>query len=161
MSDGLRKQRRKHKPLEGGELNILGFGGSPPRRGLSQQDVVRKLVLWLESRRALSTMYELEGEWYANMSILDIRERFGETLNELDRHDEAFAIVRNWRQLCNAYVTAVPNPSQVSNGLSPRAAAALKSLRESFRVGLVRLADEYELPEARDLAHQIEAGTDW
>jgi hypothetical protein len=91
------------------------------------------------------------------MSVLNIRERLGVALNELDRQDEAFAIVRNWRELCNAYVTAVPNPSQVSNGLSPRATAALKRLRESFRVGLMRLAGA----EARHLACRIEAGTDW
>jgi hypothetical protein len=59
------------------------------------------------------------------------------------------------------HLTAVPDPAQVSNGLRPAAATALKRVRESFRTGLLTLAEEYDIPEARDHANRIAGGTNW
>lgn len=161
MADEIKRLRRKVKPREGGGASALGFGFERPTTGKSQQEVVKQLVIWLEGRRALSAMYEAEGEWYVNMSLLDMRNELDDVLPTLHDSDDAWAIVRNWRDRCNDYLTAVPDPSQVSNGLRPKAATALKGLRESFRVGLLTLAEGYDLPEARDLATRVAAGTNW
>ena len=158
MTDEMKRLRRKVKPREGGGASAFGFGLERPIAGKSQQEIVKELVVWLEGRRALSAMYEAEGEWYVNMSLLDIREELADILPSLDDSDEAWAIVRNWRDRCNDYLTAVPDPAQVSNGLRPKAANALKRVRESFRIGLLTLAAEYDIPEARDLANRIALG---
>lgn len=161
MNDEAKRVRRKMKPRTGGGASAFGFGIERPTAGESQQEIVKQLVIWLEGRRALSAVYEAGGEWYVNVSVLSIRDELDTALPELDDDDEAWMIVRNWRGRCNDYLTAVPDPSQVSNGLRPKAARALKRIRESFRVGLVALAAGYDIPEARDLAGRITSGTNW
>jgi hypothetical protein len=161
MNEHLKKIQRKLKPQEGGGASILGFGIDRPVSGTSQQELVIDLVVWLEGRRALSAIYEMEGEWYVNQGILSIREHLDDVLPTLDHRDEAWSIVRDWRDRCNQHLGAVPDPRHSSNGLGPKAANALKAIRGSFGLGLLTLADGYDVPEVGDLAHKIASGTNW
>jgi hypothetical protein len=153
--------KRKHKPVTGGGLSAFGFGFERPTRSASQQDAVRAVLEELDSRRVLTNWWSEEGEGHVNSSVIWLRDTLTRALHTLDREDVGYKLVRLLRDSCNRFLTAVPDPGRDFTPMRPKALVALKKLRESFRICLDQLAEEYDLPEARDLGNRIAVGTAW
>ena len=123
--------------------------------GTGEKEVIRSLVIDLESRRSLQGSYDSEGEAYVAESIRWMRDRQTEALKLLVDDSDATQIVERLRDNCNAYLNQMPHVDQGSfQPLGRGSRAALGELRESFRAGLTRFG-EAGVERATRLAERI------
>lgn len=90
-------------------LSALGFGASwdyPP----SERETIRKLVLFLEDRRALFNPLPAEVEDHVIASVASIRERCTEALGEVGETAKAAVCIRIMRAACRRFLDE-PYPS--------------------------------------------------
>jgi len=150
--------RRKRARPTGVTLPIVGGGLSWVSK-TSEKEEIRRLVIDLGGRRALTGLADAEDEGHVGASILWIRGRLSEALHHLVDGSDATRLMEQLRESCNEYLTAVPDPP--SSGefrmLRPHALVALRQLRETFRVTLAYVGREGGLKPATDLADRLSA----
>jgi hypothetical protein len=98
-------------------LSALGFGASwdyPP----SERETIRKLILFLEDRRALFNLLPAEVEDHVIASVASIRERCTEALGEMGEHAKAAVCIRIIRAACRRFLDE-PYPSFANVEESP------------------------------------------
>ena len=87
--------------LTGFSTPFFGVSWKPPE---PQREVVRRLLSFLEDRRVLFNPYFLEVEWQVEQSVIEIRRRLTETLDELSENSPAEASVRAMRAACRRFL---------------------------------------------------------
>jgi hypothetical protein len=92
--------------ITGFELPFVGGGISwePP---ISDVEVARRLMTYLEDRRALYKPYDCETASYVVQSILDIRKRLTEELEQLDRASRLAQSLIAMRAACREFLDRV------------------------------------------------------
>jgi len=68
----------------------------------TQRDLARKLLVFLEDRRALYNSYDFEMPEYVDRSIIEIRHKLTEILETIDEHSELSQHVRAMRAACRS-----------------------------------------------------------
>lgn len=155
--------------ISGFSLPIIG-GGLQWRPTESERDIVRKLLAFLEDRRALYTDYFGEIEEYVEDSVLRIREELTKTLQALPEGSHAAGPVRAMRAACRKFLGENDAnlgrlerndhlPPSYMGGL-PRFFVTLGELRASFGVQIAALAFAYDIDVEPELASILPAEAD-
>jgi hypothetical protein len=92
--------------ITGFEIPVFGGGVSwnPPTLDI---EVARRLLTYLEDRRALYRPYDCETASYVVQSILDIRQRLSVDLEQLDRSSPLTQSIAGMRAACRKFLDAV------------------------------------------------------
>lgn len=155
-------------------LSMLGFGASwdyPP----SEREAIRRLIHFLEDRRALFNPLPAEVEDHVLASVSSIREQCTKTLGELGEGSKAAECVRSIRAACRRFADE-PYPSFPDldergqhRDFDPDARlrratqaagffTALGELRAAIGQQIAILAASYEIDVEGDLASIVPAG---
>lgn len=96
--------------INGFDIPVFGGGLSwnPPVLDI---DVARRLLTYLEDRRALYNPYELETPEYVVRSILEIREHLTDALQQLDRSSPLAQSIAAMRAGCRKFVDETASSS--------------------------------------------------
>jgi hypothetical protein len=140
----------KH-PLRWLATHVNGFslpvGGVSWTPGVSDAEVVRGLVAFLEDRRVLYNPYEVEMADHCVQSVLSIRQRLTQTLEQGGIATELAAHLRQMRVACRRFLEQTADGGRrgaYNNGLNdPMLNQALGELRGTFGILLAQLVVMY------------------
>lgn len=151
--------------LTGFSTPIFGVQWNPPE---SERETVRRLLHFLEDRRALYVPYCLEVTDQVERSLLQIREELTRTLQTLPEDSKAAGPIRAMRAACRKFLTGDhpefphmlearhrewgPPPRHHRHEASPGFFVALGELRATFGTHIADLAVRYGLDLEEDLA---------
>ncbi|MFC2051073.1 DUF6650 family protein, partial [Chloroflexota bacterium] len=89
------------KSLTGFSTPVFGISWNPPD---SDRDIVRKVITFLEDRRALYNPYNIETPIFVDQSILEIRKELTNTLQKLGDNPDVSPHLRAMRAACRKYM---------------------------------------------------------
>jgi hypothetical protein len=128
------------KSLTGISTPVFGISWNPPA---TERDVVRKLVLFLEDRRALYHPYDMENPHYIVDSILEIRKHLTDVLQTLDEGSELIAHLRALRAACRKFLDFFDEKKLGRRFYYPDSLTALGELRGVFGLHIAQLCVKY------------------
>jgi hypothetical protein len=149
MSPGVRRQTMaigKKLKLKGQALSKRLTGISCPIAGVSwspppdEQDIARRLLVYLEDRRVLFVEYAMERGDYATESVLHIRSRLTKDLEEVGKSSVLGESLVAMRAACRGFLTQMQE-----RPYGPFFLSGLGELRARFGVHIARLACAYDL----------------
>lgn len=117
-------------------------------------EIVRRLVVFLEAKRALSNSYDLEVVDYVIESVIEIRDELTATLRQLDGDAGAARALRLMRESCNGFLTAAQRERR---SLWPDFFVRLGELRGVFALYLGALCAVYDVEVHGPLAEIVAA----
>jgi len=157
--------------VSGFSLPVIG-GGLQWTPTEPERDIVRKLLAFLEDRRALYVDYCLEIEDLVTQSVLQIREELTRTIQALPDDSKVAGPVRAMRAACRRFLTE-PHPDfrnlahhgyrpwdRMDMEGSPGFFVALGELRATFGAQIAALAFVYEIDIEPELASILPAEED-
>jgi hypothetical protein len=148
----------RRKKLKGKGIVSRLTGISTPIGGISwippadERDKAKRLLTFLEDRRALYHPYNMEVGDYVVQSILEIRERLTSDLEDVNKSSFLGETLTAMRATCRKFLDKVQRPSRKRYWLGPDFIDALGQLRAIFGVHVARLACAYDLEVEKDLA---------
>jgi len=133
--------------LTGISCPIAGISWTPP---VDERDKAKRLLVFLEDRRALYRPYDMEIGAYVDSSVLEIRQRLTEDLQDLPSSSILAECTRAMRAACRKFL----DRSQHMHGarwhpLEAELHTALGELRAIVGIHVARIACAYGL-EVRD-----------
>lgn len=136
--------------------SVEGFGfGAGWEWVPTDAEIVRRLLVFLEDRRALSYEHHREDIGHVVASVLRIREEMTKTLQDLAPNSGASQSVRALRDACLVFLDRVDRERVW--GYDPEFIVALGELRGIFAVYVRGLADAYGLTVHGPLAVLLRA----
>ncbi len=90
--------------ITGFSFPIFGISWNPSKPEI---EVARKVITFLEDRRVLYIVYELESPKYCAESVIKIREFLTEQLFELDTKSEFATTLRAMRSACRKFLNTI------------------------------------------------------
>ena len=138
------------KSLTGISTPVFGISWNPPE---TDREVISKLIIFLEDRRALYNAYNIETPMFVNQSILDIRKELTDLLKKLGDDQNISPHLRAMRAACRKYLNYIGDPNK--HGFYSRdyeLFAALGELRAVFGIHLGQLAVMYGIDIEDELA---------
>ena len=145
------------KRITGLSVPIFGVSWNPPTPHI---DVSRRLITFLEDRRVLYVPYDREEIEYAVESVLQVRERLTEELEQLDRSSELARSLADMRAACRRFLDKVQDvdPRRAVRGFhrwdvdAMAFFAALGELRAVFGIHIAQMCVMYGI----DVEDQLE-----
>lgn len=140
--------------LTGLSIPFFGISWIPPE---PERKAVRRLINFLEDRRALFIPYHLQIEAEVAESLLKIREELTATLSALPEDSQAIGSIRAMRAACRRFLTdenpGAPDVTQQSDpDVNHNFLISLGELRSSFGIHIGLLAAQYGIDVEGDLA---------
>lgn len=142
--------------LTGFSSPIVGLNWTPP---VDEQDKARRLLVYLEDRRALFHPYEMEIGDYVDRSVLDIRQRLTTELEDLPKSSPLAESLGAMRAACRKFLDGVQGSHSRHMGLGPLYAQCIGELRAIFGVHIAKIALIYDLEVSGDLVSILPADT--
>jgi len=139
------------KNLTGISTPVFGVSWQPTENEL---DVVRKLLVFLEDRRALYNPYDIEMPEYVDRSIIEIRLELTEILKNLDKDSGISPHLRAMRAACRKFLNQTTSRHRHSYYRRENADffAALGKLRAIFGIQIAQLCVKYGVDIEEELA---------
>ena len=138
------------KSLTGFSTPIFGVSWNPPK---TDRDIVRKLITFLEDRRALYNPYDIEMPVYVARSILEIRKELTAILQSIGDNPEISPHLRAIRAACRKYLDGVGGHSRQRYHFRDfEIFAVLGELRAVFGIHIAQLAVKYGIDVEDELA---------
>lgn len=131
---------------------IFGVSWNPPK---DRQEIVRRLVAFLEDRRALYQTFHMESGSWVTESILEIRRELTETIQNCPEDPALVEPLRAMRAACRKYLDETdPKARRIQHpwGGDLMFASALGELRGVFGLHLARLCVAYGIDVEDELA---------
>ncbi len=135
--------------LTGISTPIGGISWKPPT---DEKDKAKRLLVFLEDRRALYHPYDMEVGDYVVESILEIRERLTEDLEEVSKSSILGEGLTAMRSACRRFLDNIQKPRGRRHWLGPDFINGLGELRALFGIHVARLACAYDLTAEKELA---------
>jgi len=150
---GIKMSKIRRAKLKGKQLARRLTGISTPIGGLSwtppvdERDVAKKLLTFLEDRRALFMPYNMEVGPYVVDSILEIRLRLTEDLEQISRSSILGESIAAMRASCRKFLTETQDdPRQLHHWrMEGHIWQALGELRAICGLHIARIACAYDL----------------
>ena len=139
---------------------VFGVNWNPPE---DKREIVRRLVAFLEDRRALYAEYDMEYGPWVEKSILEIRGELTDILKHCPEDQELTGPIRAMRAACRKFLDEAGHPGHRPRRWHPREAGtweALGELRGVFGLHLARLCAMYGVDAEPDLASTFPATDD-
>ena len=144
------KYRQIAKSLTGFSTPFFGVSWNPPE---TDRDIVKKLITFLEDRRALYNPYNIETPMFVDQSLLEIRKELTNTLQGIGDNPEISPHLRAMRAACRKYLNEVGNQSRPRFHYGEfETFAALGELRAVFGIHIAQLAVKYGIDVEEELA---------
>ncbi|OGO01354.1 MAG: hypothetical protein A2Y90_00600 [Chloroflexi bacterium RBG_13_52_12] len=145
-----RKFSQVAKSLTGFSTPVFGISWNPPE---TDRDIIRKIITFLEDRRALYNPYDIEMPEYVARSIIEIRKELTEILKSIGDNPEISPHLRAMRAACRKYLDGMGRqPRQRYNFRNFDIFAALGELRGSMGIIIAQLAVKYGIDVEDELA---------
>lgn len=130
--------------LTGIATPIGGLNWQPPK---DERDVAKKLLIFLEDRRALYMPYNMEIGIYVVDSIQEIRDRLTSDLEDISRSGVLGESITAMRSICRKFLTQTQKPPRRTHhyGIESLFWQALGELRAIFGIHIARIACAYDL----------------
>jgi hypothetical protein len=135
--------------LTGISTPVGGISWKPP---VDEEDKARRLLTYLEDRRALHHAYDMEVGDYVVASILEIRKRLTEDLEEVNKSSILGESLTAMRAACRRFLDVNQKPRDRRHWLGPEFISSLGELRALFGIHVARLACAYDLAVEKELA---------
>ncbi len=132
--------------LTGISTPVFGISWSPP---VTDREVAKNLIRFLEDRRALYNPFDIENPRYVLESVLQIREELTNILQSLGDDSEISQHIRAMRAACRKFM------NQVGKARFPQfdlLLAALGEMRAIFGVHIAQLSVKYGIDVEDELA---------
>jgi hypothetical protein len=104
-----RQFKKVAKSLTGFSTPVFGISWNPTE---TDRDIVRKLITFLEDRRALYNPYDIEMPEYVARSIIEIRKELTDTINKIDDNQDITPHLRAMRAVCRKYLDGIGGQSR-------------------------------------------------
>jgi hypothetical protein len=135
--------------LTGISTPIGGISWKPP---IDEKNKAKRLLVFLEDRRALYHPYDMEVGDYVVKSILEIRERLTEDLEEVSKSSILGESLTAMRSACRRFLDDIQKPRGRRHWLGSDFIKSLGELRALFGIHVARLACAYDLAVEKELA---------
>lgn len=137
------------------------LGGASWEPGVSDVEVARRVLTFLEDRRVLYTPFEAEMPEHCVASVLQIREFLTDELTKGGVADELTASMRAMRASCRKFLDTVgpapPSPQPFGGPAGWAFNQALGELRGVFGVHIGQLAVRYDVELPDHMAEMLPA----
>ena len=144
------KYKQIAKSLTGFSTPFFGVSWNPPE---TDRDIVRKLITFLEDRRALYNPYNIETPMFVDQSILMIRKELTDTLQKLGDNPDISPHLRAMRAACRKYMNEAYNQTRPRFHFRDfEIFAALGEIRAVFGIHIAQLAVKYGIDIEGELA---------
>jgi len=138
------------KRLTGISTPVGGVSWNPPD---SDRDIVRRLIAFLEDRRALYNPYDIEMPIYVDQSLVEIRRELTRLLQTIDDDSDVSPHLKAMRAACRKYLnTSSPRSAPRWGATEVERFAGLGELRAVFGIHIAQLAVKYGIDVERELA---------
>lgn len=138
------------KSLTGFSTPVFGVSWNPPE---TDRDVVRKLITFLEDRRALYNPYDIETPMFVDQSLIEIRKELTSTLQKIGDNTDISPHLRAMRAACRKYLNEVGDQTRPRyHSREFETFAALGELRAIFGIHIAQLAVKYGIDIEQELA---------
>ncbi len=138
---------------------FVGLSWTPPQK---DADFAHRVITFLEDKRALYVPYDDERIVFVTESILQIRERLTEFLDELDSSSELQQPIRAMRDVCRDFLSVTQDIHHriVSNAIfkhewdrdTVKYFVELGKLRSTFGLHIAQIAIDYSIEVDEQLA---------
>lgn len=132
--------KRIAKRLTGISTPFFGVSWTPPD---THREVARKLITFLEDRRALYNPYDMETPVWVIESVLEIRRRLTETLGALDEDADISPHLRAMRAACRKFMDEAERLKRGRYSHFGGLFVALGEMRAIFGVHIAQLSVKY------------------
>ncbi len=144
------KYKQISKSLTGFSTPFFGVSWTPPE---TDRDVVRKLITFLEDRRALYNPYNIETPMFVDQSLLEIRKELTSILQRIGDNPDISLNLRAMRAACRKYLNEVGDKDRPSFHYREfETFAALGELRAVFGIHIAQPAVKYGIDVEEELA---------
>jgi hypothetical protein len=138
------------KGLTGFSTPFFGVSWNPPE---TDRAIARRIITFLEDRRALYNPYDIETPMFVDKSILEIRKELTDLLIKVGEDADISPHLRAMRASCRKYMDQVSDERERRYHCRDfEAFAALGELRGSFGIQIAQLAVKYGINIERELA---------
>ena len=139
------------KSLTGIQTPFFGVLWNPPE---TDREIVRKLIIFLEDRRALYNPYDIEMPEYVERSVLEIRKQLTELMGQLDANSDIYPHLQAMRAACRKSMDSTGKTNRFFRGGrgEMETFAALGEMRAIFGVHIGQLCVMYGIDIEEDLA---------
>ncbi|HXG20695.1 MAG TPA: DUF6650 family protein [Methylomirabilota bacterium] len=139
--------------ITGFSTPVFGVSWNPPE---SSREIVRRLVAFLEDRRALYADFHMEYSPWVERSVLEIRTELTNALKSCPEEEQLTGPLRAMRAACRKFLDEMGPPKSRRRMLYPPEAMmwqALGELRGAFGLHLARLCAAFRVDVEPELAN--------
>lgn len=130
--------KKMAKSLTGFSTPVFGVSWQPPE---SDRDIIRKLIVFFEDRRALYNPYILESPHWVAASVLEIRKKLTETIASIGQDSDIAPHLRAMRAACRKFMDETEHRrDRLDFGDT---FAALGEMRAIFGIHIAQLCVKY------------------
>ena len=139
------------KSLTGISTPVFGISWKPPE---TDRDIIRKLIIFFEDRRALYNPYDMETKHWVIESVLEIRKKLTETLSSIDQNSDIAPHLRAMRAACRKFMDETEHGKRQYRHHFDFGDifAALGEMRAIFGVHIAQLCVKYGVDIEGDLS---------
>jgi hypothetical protein len=137
---------------------VFGVSWNPPE---DRREIVRRLVAFLEDRRALYADFHMEYGPWVERSVLEMRTELTNTLKSCPEDQELTGPMRAMRAACRKFLDQMGHPNSRRRMAYPHEAImwqALGELRGAFGLHLARLCTAFGVDVEPELTSIFPAG---
>jgi hypothetical protein len=135
--------------LTGFSSPIVGLNWVPP---VDEQDKARRVLVFLEDRRVLFNAFDMEVGSYVTHSILEIRQRLTQDLEDITKESPLGQSITAMRAACRKFLDETQKNRSRHMGLGPLFMTCLGELRAIFGVHVAQIAYAYDLEITGELS---------
>jgi len=131
---------------------VFGVSWNPPE---DKRENVRRLVAFLEDRRALYADFPVEYGPWVETSVLEMRAELTDVLKTCSADEELAGPIRAMRAACRKFLDEMGHPGHFRRMIYPHEAAmwhSLGEMRAIFGLHLARLCSAYGVDVEPELA---------
>ena len=141
------------KRVTGISTPVFGVSWNPPE---DKRDIVRRLVAFLEDRRALYADYHMEYGPWVQESVIEMRAELTNVLKTCPDDEDLTGPIRAMRAACRKFLDEMGHPGRSHRMVYPHEAGmwqALGEMRGVFGLHLARLCAAYGVGVEPELAN--------
>jgi hypothetical protein len=128
------------KRITGVSIPVFGISWTPP---VLDRDIAKKLISFLEDRRALFYPYNMEVPYHVKESIMQIRAYITDQLQQIDNESALIPNLKSMRAACRKYLDENPKSDRRHRNFGTEDIISLGELRGVFGINLAEICVKF------------------